>query len=141
MWCVPAACSIPAQRRAIKAHCIVQGTNAITLYDDDNTADCTGGTGTQCAGTKLELGAERLELASHDTASFVFLANVDSGSWLLLNSYTYESIATDDIVNHSILEFPTISTVRDYRRRFFWMLLDLYWNTLLSGAGGQRRAV
>ena len=42
----------------------VQGTNAITFFDDDNTADCTGGTGTTCTGTKLELNAERLELAS-----------------------------------------------------------------------------
>ena len=89
----------------------LQGTYSITLFDDDNTVDCTGGAGTTCAGTKLELGAARLEMASHDTASFIFLSNVDSGSWVLLNSYTYESIQTDDLVDNIGLHDSEDSTM------------------------------
>ena len=77
-----------------------QGTNTVTFYDDDNTLDCTGGTGTTCAGTKLQLGAEKLQLEPHDSATFMFISSIGGGSWLLANSFAWETIGTSNLVNN-----------------------------------------
>ncbi len=62
-----------------------QGTTySITLFDNDASLCGTNGA-SACTGTKLELGAEKVALVPKDSATFIFLTNVNGGTWELMS--------------------------------------------------------
>eukprot|EP01043_Picozoa_sp_COSAG02_P037655 COSAG02_NODE_2843_length_7905_cov_95.905842_1_plen_199_part_10 len=69
----------------------------------DNDASLCGSNGASaCTGTKLELGAEKVALVPKDSATFIFLTNVNGGTWVLMSSSTeaYESVQNEDIADN-----------------------------------------